>query len=315
MNLYANRKARLLGMLLVLAGLLGLLPWAGAQASAPLPALRSASYAVAPEGGSGVSGVVFVADYGTGSGVGGTVVVVALSGLGEAGTHPAHFHAGDCGSGGGVVVPLEPVDGLTGLSVSVTETTYDAIIGGNHHLNVHRSPADMATIIACGEVGEGALTVLGSPAPPGAAATATEPGPAATPATAASEAGEVRSEEFRDHLRTASYGIFAVGGSGVSGQLQVADRAEGGTRITVTLVGIDTAARYPTAIYRGDCGPDRERLLELEPVPFEPGETAGITESTVAFETLAEEDNFVYVYAPDGETVVACGEVGLGANR
>jgi hypothetical protein len=278
-----------------LVGLLFALSWAGAQELRP--AERSVSYWLEPVGGSGVSGVVHIADHRDY-----TVVVVALQGTPAGGSHPAHFHAGECGSGGGIVVPLENVDGDTGLSVTVTKASYDAIVGGNHYLNVHASAADLGTIVACGEVGEGATSAHES----GMREAPTPHEPMTTPAPP---------EEFEASIRTAGFGIFAVEGSGVSGQIQFTERVEGGTRVTVALDGIDRQQRYPVAIFRGDCGPDREHLLDLDPVPFAPGETSSVTDTELDFETLAEEDNFVYVYAPDGETVVACGEVGAGAVR
>jgi uncharacterized surface protein with fasciclin (FAS1) repeats len=101
--------------------------------------------------GSGVSGTVtlnrIAAD---------TLVTIALDGTPEGGSHPAHFHAGDCGSGGGVVVPLTSVDGNSGKSVSLVEASMDVILGGNHYLNIHLSGEEIATIVACGEVGAGA---------------------------------------------------------------------------------------------------------------------------------------------------------------
>ncbi len=277
----------------LMVALLCALSWAGAQELRT--AERSVSYWLEPVGGSGMSGVVHIADHRDF-----TVVVVALRGTPAGGSHPAHFHAGECGSGGGIVVPLENVDGDTGLSVTVTSASYDAIVGGNHYLNVHASAADLGTVVACGEVGEGAMSVR-------EAAPAQEAREHAAPTAPA--------EEFETSIRTAGFGIFAVEGSGVSGQIQFTERVEGGTRVTVTLDGIDRQQRYPVAIFRGDCGPDRERLLDLNPVPFTPGETSSVTDADIDFETLAEGDNFVYVYAPDGETVVACGEVGAGAVR
>lgn len=121
-------------------------------------------------------------------------------------------------------------------------------------------------------------------------------------------------------VSTASYPLFPVDDSGVTGQLQIVERMEGGTHLILTLVGIQEGSTYPAALYVGSCGPDRPIYLELQPVtdPY-----VGITASEFSFVDLTEGDYFVYVF--DGETIdrpetegldvpaVACGEVGVGA--
>jgi hypothetical protein len=112
-------------------------------------AMRSVRYPVASQAGSGVLGSVLLADYGDGV----TVVTIALQGTPPSGDHPAHFHAGNCGSGGDIVVPLNNVKGVSGFSTTVTSVPFDAIVGGDHYLNIHLSSDQIATIVACGEVG------------------------------------------------------------------------------------------------------------------------------------------------------------------
>ncbi len=128
-----------------------------AQAEQPTPPamltlqdVQRTRYQVLPVDGSGVRGSVLVSDYG----FEGAVVVILLSGTPVDGVHPAHFHLGDCGSGGDIVVPLENVNGRSGLSVTTTDASYDDIVSGNHYLNIHLSPDSMGTIVACGEVGQ-----------------------------------------------------------------------------------------------------------------------------------------------------------------
>lgn len=129
-------------------------------------------------------------------------------------------------------------------------------------------------------------------------------------------------------LRTASYGLFPVEGSGVSGQVQIAERLEGGVHVTITLVGIEQGAMYTPAIYRGDCGPDREHVLTLPPVgSFVNDPFSSLSDQAASFDDLTEGDYFMYVFdgevTPPGQDgaetggarVVACGEVGAGANR
>jgi hypothetical protein len=124
-------------------------------------------------------------------------------------------------------------------------------------------------------------------------------------------------------LPTASYPLFEVDGSGVTGQLQIVGQAAGGTELILTMFGIAEGRPYAAAIYVGSCGPDRPVHLELEPVGRENDPFVSITASTMTFEELTQGDYFVYVF--DGDTIdlpeaegldvpaLACGEVGLGA--
>lgn len=109
---------------------------------------RSVRYAVAQVNASGVAGSVLIADYGRR-----TVVSVALAGTRPGERHPTHFHLGRCGTGGDIVVLLQSVRGDSGFSVTVLDVPFDDLIGGEYYLNVHRSPAELDTILACGEVG------------------------------------------------------------------------------------------------------------------------------------------------------------------
>ena len=78
---------------------------------------------------------------------------ILVTGTEAGGDHPAHFHAGDCGGGGDIVVPLSNVAGVSGLSVTTMTAPYDVIVDGDHYLNLHLSSGQMDTIVACGEVG------------------------------------------------------------------------------------------------------------------------------------------------------------------
>jgi uncharacterized surface protein with fasciclin (FAS1) repeats len=115
-------------------------------------ASRSVRYPVNTVGESGVSGSVLVADYGFDT----AIVTILLRGTAPDGNHPAHFHLGNCDSNGDIVVPLENVNGATGLSVTSMTAPYDVIVEGDHYLNVHLSAEAVNTIVACGEAGVGA---------------------------------------------------------------------------------------------------------------------------------------------------------------
>jgi hypothetical protein len=130
---------------------------------------------------------------------------------------------------------------------------------------------------------------------------------------AAQEAPEV-AEASR---RSTSYQLFAIDGSGVTGTLNVTERAEGGTLFVVTIVGISPGEFYLPVLFRGDCGPDRERVVELPPVGSIPEDSfASLSHVSLSFSEVDGGDYFLYIYRGEEErTPLACGEVGLGANR
>jgi hypothetical protein len=131
-----------------------------------------------------------------------------------------------------------------------------------------------------------------------------------------------RPEETQS-LSTASYPLFPVEDSGVTGQLQIVEQVTGGTELILSVIGVDGGRTYPAALYVGSCGPDRPVHLELEPVGRENDPFVGITASEFSFADLTQGEYFVYVF--DGDTIdrpdsegldvpaLACGEVGLGA--
>jgi len=124
-------------------------------------------------------------------------------------------------------------------------------------------------------------------------------------------------------VQTASYALFPVDESGVTGHLQVVERVPGGTRLILTMLGIDEGRTYPAALYVGSCGPDRPVLLQLEAVGRENDRFVSMTQSEFTFDDLTQGEYFVYVF--DGDAIdrpetegldvpaLACGEVGLGA--
>lgn len=106
--------------------------------------------------GSGVSGTVVFEKRKNGN----TIITLSLQGTVEGGDHPAHIHANDAATGGGIVLDLDNVSGLTGKSVTnvnalkdATPVTYDELINYNGHINVHQSPTNLATRIAQGNIG------------------------------------------------------------------------------------------------------------------------------------------------------------------
>jgi hypothetical protein len=126
------------------------------------------------------------------------IVMLALGGAGsaiaqdatpsaEGAVLPAHIHAGTCDEIGDVVFPLEnvqlaPTEGEAATppsqpamvhadfvltSVTELDVTIDELLADDHVINVHASPDDMGTYVACGQI-EGQVRLhLRSDAPPG----------------------------------------------------------------------------------------------------------------------------------------------------
>lgn len=106
--------------------------------------------------GAGVSGIATFAKRQNGK----TLITLALSGTADGGDHPAHIHANDAATGGGIVLDLKNVNGATGKSATSAETlkdgtaiTYDELIAFNGHINVHLSPTELGVRIAQGNIG------------------------------------------------------------------------------------------------------------------------------------------------------------------
>ena len=218
--------------------------------------IQKTSYWLSQVNKSGASGNVDFIDYGLGQ----TLVVINMTGLASKQVYPSHIHSGSCGSNGDVVVPLENVGGDSGLSITLTTVPYADLTSGSYYINVHQSPEDLSTIISCGQIGP--ESQVGTATTGTAATTATSTDTTSTPATETTDpettatettssettSGEttltpgtieqtgvaqgstlptgVKPEEFATSMRTEGYGIYAVSGSNVYGQMQVAEEAD-----------------------------------------------------------------------------------------
>ncbi len=96
--------------------------------------------------GSGVSGTATL----TGED-GQTTVTIEVEGTEEGAVHPVHIHAGTCADLGDVIFPLEDV--VDGMSETVVEADLADIRALDHAINLHLSEDDMATWVACGNIG------------------------------------------------------------------------------------------------------------------------------------------------------------------
>lgn len=85
-----------------------------------------------------------------------TYSAISIEG-GESGhTYPWHVHSGDCGSGGEIVGDASAYAPITvdasgeGKATATVGIELESEV--DYYVNVHRSPDDLATIVACGEV-------------------------------------------------------------------------------------------------------------------------------------------------------------------
>lgn len=97
-----------------------------------------------------------------------TLVTITLAGTNAGASHPAHIHENDIATTGNIIVGLNPVNGDTGISktqvallVGGAAVTYTDLLTISAYVNVHLSDADLATIVAQGNIGSNAGIVVG----------------------------------------------------------------------------------------------------------------------------------------------------------
>jgi hypothetical protein len=85
-----------------------------------------------------------------------TRVEIALSGATPGAGHPWHLHRGTCGDDQGIVGEASAYPPLTvGINGRATGTATLAVPtprSGEYMINVHASPDDLGTIVACGNL-------------------------------------------------------------------------------------------------------------------------------------------------------------------
>lgn len=85
-----------------------------------------------------------------------TTSTINVSGATAGGRHPWHVHSGSCGSGGPIVgdpsaYPLLTI-GDNGQGTASAQVQIQLREAERYHVNVHASPSDMGTIVACGDL-------------------------------------------------------------------------------------------------------------------------------------------------------------------
>jgi hypothetical protein len=278
----------------------------GGSVFAQLDAPRIESYGLFAVNGSGVNGNMQVMTEGNRVKVTTTIYTMQP---GE--RHAVALFEGDCGPDRTQVAQLETVPNVEGdlySSITYTNIPFEQITGDNHFAYVYATDeVNQANIVACGEVGLGA-NVSGS-------ATTMQQ----TEMTAETTTEMTNTEpDLGNALRTTSYTLFPIEGSGIGGKLQLQETADKTVRASLTLTGIVEGYYYDAAIFLGDCSPNQAEVLRLETVgesiPEDP--FASLTFTDIPYDTITTGNHFVMVFA-QGTTspALACGEVGVGANQ
>lgn len=100
---------------------------------------------LATQNNSGESGTATLTDMGNQ-----TQVVINLSGAPAGTPQPVHIHTGSCATLGGVKYPLTNL--VDGKSTTLVSVKLSAIQTGGFAINAHKSAAEIATYVACGDI-------------------------------------------------------------------------------------------------------------------------------------------------------------------
>lgn len=85
-----------------------------------------------------------------------TAAAISIGGATSGARHPWHVHSGTCASGGPIMgdagaYPVLTV-GAGGNASASANLTVGLDDDADYHINVHRSPSDLGTIVACGDL-------------------------------------------------------------------------------------------------------------------------------------------------------------------
>ena len=87
---------------------------------------------------------------------GNSAAAITITGAASGGQHPWHVHTGTCATGGGIVGAPGAYPVLQPGSNGSASATANLAVGLNpderYHVNIHRSPSDLGTIVACGDL-------------------------------------------------------------------------------------------------------------------------------------------------------------------
>lgn len=212
-----------------------------------------------------------------------TLVEISLQNTTNGDSHPSHIHANSAVEGGGVMIPLNNVNGDTGLGqTDVSEDknqnplTYEDLIAYDGHIMVHLSTEEMSTIVARGDIGDNMLTD-----------------------------------------NNMSYDLTALNGSGISGTIMFAERKSGFTLATINLSGTNADGDHPAHIHANDIATGGGIIIDLTNVDGQTGMSQTHIEKNnsgdpVSYEDLIDFDGHVKVHlsAENLSSVIAGGDIG-----
>ncbi|HUF12606.1 MAG TPA: hypothetical protein VMN78_05885 [Longimicrobiales bacterium] len=111
---------------------------------------------LAPQAGTDIRGTANVQTVVVEGFAGTTAAAVSIAGADVGARHPWHVHSGSCATGGPIMGPaaeypvlLVRADGRASASANLAIGLDD---NANYHINVHRSPSDLGTIVSCGNL-------------------------------------------------------------------------------------------------------------------------------------------------------------------
>jgi Cu/Zn superoxide dismutase len=108
-----------------------------------------------PQNGSTVSGTVTVRPVSDAQ----TQATLTVAGAPAGGVHPWHIHTGSCAQSGGIVGPPTAYTavsvGADGTGTVVVTLPFATPTSGAYSVNVHASPSEMGTIVACADLKSG----------------------------------------------------------------------------------------------------------------------------------------------------------------
>jgi hypothetical protein len=111
---------------------------------------------LAARAGSGIEGSANVQSVYGENIAGNTAASVTIGGANAGAEHPWHLHVGTCATGGGIVGAANAYPALRpGANGNATATASLAVgldPNAAYHVNVHRSPSDLGTVVACGDL-------------------------------------------------------------------------------------------------------------------------------------------------------------------
>lgn len=198
-------------------------------------------------------------------------------------THPAHIHMNTAAESGGIVLSLEPVDGATGKS----KTTFTTLNDGT--AITYQGLLDFNGYINVHESMMNISTLIAQ--------------------------GDIGQNELTG--QTKSYTLNATGGSGISGNVQFAERVNSTTLVTVNLDGTTAGASYPAHIHENDVATTGAIIAGINPIDG----TTGVSKTqisqlvggaAVTYSQFLTIDAYVNIHLADN-TVIA--QANIGANE